>query len=303
MSRTISTRPTRRPTARISATVIAWSSVGLVIVLVAVLVILKVTASPGPTTSVRQMVVPASSQLVHEVSSVPASIFNRVGVAIPSTFAGTAPIVISGQPPLTLTGKSPSVMYYGAEYCPYCAAERWGMVVALARFGAWHGLSTTASGLLDGDYSTFSFRHASLDSRFVHFVPIEACTNEVDPKAADCSGYGVLQAPTRAEQKVLTTYAGPRFVPDDTDGIAFPYVDVDNRVLISGSTYQPTVLTGLSQSEIAGTLTDPTSPLTASIVGTANYITAAVCSGTGGMPRSVCASPGVVAAVKALKLG
>jgi Domain of unknown function (DUF929) len=303
MSRSISTPSTRRPTARSGATIIAWSSVGLVLVVVAALVIFKVTAGPGPTTSSHQAVVPASLQLVHEVSSVPASVFNRVGVAIPSTFAGTAPIVISGQPPLTLTGKTPSVMYYGAEYCPYCAAERWAMVVALARFGTWHGLSTTASGLLDGDYSTFSFRRATLDSRYVHFAPIEACTNEVDPKAANCSGYGVLQTPSRAEQKVLTTYAAPRFVPDDTGGIAFPYVDVDNRVLFSGSTYQPTVLTGLSQSEIAGTLTDPTNPVTESIVGTANYITAAVCSGTGGIPRSVCTGPGVAAATKAMKLG
>ena len=31
---------------------------------------------------------------------------------------------------MTLDGKSPAMLYYGAEYCPYCAAERWAMAVA-----------------------------------------------------------------------------------------------------------------------------------------------------------------------------
>ena len=42
-------------------------------------------------------------------------------------------------PPLTSDGK-PLVVYIGAEYCPFCAAERWPMVVALSRFGTFSGL-------------------------------------------------------------------------------------------------------------------------------------------------------------------
>ena len=39
--------------------------------------------------------------------------------------------------PAALTGPSgsPELFYYGAEYCPYCAAERWSVVIALSRFG------------------------------------------------------------------------------------------------------------------------------------------------------------------------
>jgi hypothetical protein len=302
MSRTISTRSSR-PNSRFSPTVLAWTAVNLVLVIVVVLVVVRATLGSGPATGSHQAVQPASAQLVHEVSAVPEAVFNRIGIGIPSAFAGNAPIVIAGQPPLTLEGKTPSVMYYGAEYCPFCAAERWAMVVALARFGTWHGLETTASGLLDGDFSTFSFRSTTLKSRYVHFVPIEACTNQPDARAAGCNGYGTLETPTKAEQAVLAKYAGPRFVPGNTEGISFPYVDIDNRVLISGSTYQPTVLTGLSQAEIAGGLTDPTNPVTQSVVGTANYLSAAVCSATGGMPSSVCTSAGVRAASNAMKLG
>ncbi len=302
MSRPRSARNARRSTSRMTPTLLAWSAVGLVVVIVVALVVVKLAVGAGPSSGSAQAVLPASPQLVREVSSVPASVFDEVGVAIPSAFVGNPPITVSGQPPLTLDGRTPTVLYYGAEYCPYCAAERWALVVALARFGTWHGLDTTASGLLDGDYRTFSFRHAVLDSPYVHFVPIEACTNRPDPGTHTCSPYGVLQTPTPDEARVLDRYGGPSFVPNDTEGIDFPFVDIDNRMLISGSTYQPTVLADLTQSEIAGVLTDPTDPLTQSIVGTANEISAGICAATGGMPTSVCSSPGVQSATRMLQL-
>ena len=48
-----------------------------------------------------------------------------------------------------LGGKSPAMLYYGAEYCPYCAAERWAMTAALSRFGTWSELKITASSHTD----------------------------------------------------------------------------------------------------------------------------------------------------------
>jgi hypothetical protein len=302
MSRTPQPTRPRRPVPRSRAPWLTWGAIGVVLLTVAVLVIVNLSAGNGPTTSSHQAVAPASPALVREISTVPASVFNAVGVDIPSQFAGSPPIVISGQPPLTLDGKTPTLMYYGAEYCQYCAAERWGMAVALARFGSWSGLDTTASSLPEGDYSTLSFRQATLDSTSIHFVPIEACTNIEDAAATGCSGYRPLQSPTRAEQAVLNTYAGPRFIPNAVQGISFPFLDVGNKVLFSGSTYQPPVLTGLTQAEIAGGLTDPTNPVTRSIIATANYLTAAICACAPGAPASVRDSPGVQAAATALGL-
>ncbi len=281
----------------------AWCSVFLVVIVIAVLVVIKLTSNGGPTASSHQAVRPASSALVRELSTVPDSVFNTVGVGIPSQFAGDAPIVISGQPALTLQGRTPSMMYFGAEYCPFCAAQRWSMAVALARFGTWSGLDTTASGLTDGDFSTLSFRDAKLASPYINFVPIETCTNVVDPNATGCSGYKPLKRPTKSEQDVLEKYAGPAFVPGNTQGISFPYINVDNKVLYSGSTYEPTVLTGLSQAQIAAGLTDPTNLVTRSIVGTANYIAASICASTRGVPADVCDSSGVHEADAALKIG
>ena len=302
MSRTVQSVPARLPRAGRNSALLTWGAVGLVIVVVAVLVIVKITSGSGPTVSSHQAVRPASPALVHEISSVPVSVFDAVGVNIPSAFAGDKPIVISNQPPLALGGRTPTMMYYGAEYCPFCAAQRWGMAVALARFGTWSGLNTTASGLLDGDFSTLSFRSAKLHSRYINFVPVESCTNIVDPGATGCSGYRPLQSLNRPEQVVVAKYASSSFVPGNTQGIAFPYVDVDNKVLYSGSTYEPTVLTGLSQAQIAGGLTQPGNPVTQSIVGTANYISASICASDGGAPAQVCDSPGVKAADSALGL-
>ncbi len=286
-----------------SPAVLAWCSVFLVVVIVAVLVVIKLTSDNGPTISAHQAIRPAPSAVVRALSTVPSSVFNTVGVGIPSQFAGDAPIVVDGQPALTLNGKAPSMMYFGAEYCPFCAAERWGVAVALARFGTWSGLDTTASGLMDGDFSTLSFRDAKLASPYINFVPIESCTNVVDANATGCNGYAPLQRPSKSEQAVLNKYAGPTFVPADTEGISFPYIDVDNKVLISGATYEPAVLTGLSQAQIAAQLTDPSSVVTQSIVGTANYISASVCAGTGGAPSDVCDSAGVLKAKAALRIG
>jgi hypothetical protein len=279
----------------------AWGGVGLVIVIIVALVAVKILGGNGPSQGSHQAVRPASPQLVHDITTVPQSVFDAIGTDIPSEFAGSPPIVLTGQPPLTLQGKSPSVLYYGAEYCPFCAAERWSIVVALSRFGTWSGLQTTASGLTDGDYSTLTFSKARFTSPYVHFSSIEACTNILDTNVAGCSGYTHLQNPTTEEQAALDKYASSRFVPGNTQGISFPYIDVDNKVLFSGSTYQPGILTGLTQMDIGGSLSDASNPLTQSIIGAADILTASICAGTGGMPATVCASKGVKAATSALR--
>jgi hypothetical protein len=62
-----------------------------------------------------------------------------------------------------LTAGKPLVVYIGAEYCPFCAAQRWPLVVALSRFGTFSGLSVTRSASEDvfPDTATLSFHSAS----------------------------------------------------------------------------------------------------------------------------------------------
>jgi Domain of unknown function (DUF929) len=193
------------------------------------------------------------------------------------------------------------MLYYGAEYCPYCAAERWGMTAALSRFGTITGLKITASSHTDvfPETHTFSYAGATYTSPYIHFFPIEQFTTT--PTA---SGYTVLENPTAAEKTILTKYSSSTYLgagASTSGGISFPFVDVNNVALFSGASYSPGILVG-DWSQIAGGLSDPSNKATQAIVATANYFSAAICASTKGQPGSVCKSSGVMAATKALKL-
>jgi hypothetical protein len=284
-----------------SGALIAWGAVGLVIVVVVVIVIIKVTGSSSSANAAYTPLTPAPASIVTDVTTIPASVYDAVGTNIPSRAQPNPPIVLSGQPPLTLGGKTPAMFYYGAEYCPYCAAERWAMTAALSRFGTWSNLEVTASSHTDfaPATSTFSYRNATFTSQYLTFFPVEQYTNV----PAGSTGFTKLMNPTKEEQAVLNKYSTPTFIPGATAGqVGFPFVDIGNVALISGATYNPLMLAGLSHNDIASHLTDSSNAVTQSIVGTANYITAAICSSTKQQPTAVCTSSGVKAAATALKL-
>jgi hypothetical protein len=292
-------QPTAGPRGR-SGALIAWGSVGLVVVVIVVIVIVKATGGNSNANAAYTPVTPAPASIVNDVTNIPASVYDAIGPNIPSRAQPNPPIVLSNQPPLTLGGKTPAMFYYGAEYCPYCAAERWAMTAALSRFGTWTGLEVTASSHTDfaPATATFSYRNATFTSQYLTFFPDEQYTN-----VPNSSGYTNLQNPTKEEQAVINKYSTPTFIPGATAGqVGFPFVDIGNVALISGATYSPLMLAGLSHNDIASHLTDPTNAVTQSIVGTANYITAAICSSTKQQPTAVCTSSGVTTAAKALKL-
>jgi hypothetical protein len=297
-------RPAGRPAPapaprRLSGAMMAWGAVGLVVVIVAVLVIVKVVSGSSNDTSYTP-VTAAPASIVHDVTNIPESVYNTVGVTSP-TVAVTPPIIVKGQPPLTFNGQTPGMLYYGAEYCPYCAAERWAMTAALSRFGTWSGLKITASSHTDVDpkTNTFSYYGVKYTSQYLAFKPIEAVSN-----VPNGSGYyTTLQTPTKYEYGIVTKYESPTYIPGATAGqIGFPFISINNLSLISGPSYDPGVLAGQTWSEIAGNLSDPTNPATQAIVATANYMSASICATTKNAPASVCTSPGVEAAAKALKL-
>ncbi|HUO47598.1 MAG TPA: DUF929 family protein, partial [Acidimicrobiales bacterium] len=213
-------------------------------------------------------------------------------VAVPSSL--NKPSVLSGQPPYTVDGK-PAVLYIGGEFCPYCAAERWGLILALSRFGTVTGLQETTSSPWDVHPSTatFSFAKATYSSQYITFAGKEVEGN-------DTTGVGThtaLQSLTPEEQQLWSKYSAHFGIAE-----GFPFIDIANKVFILGPTYDPTILAGLTQVQIAGALADPSNPITQAVVGTANYITAGICSVTNQQPSSVCTMAGVTAASKALGL-
>src|ERR671920_169425 len=106
---------------------IAIAATAAVVVVVAVLV---GVALFGP----KQQAVtgtPLDEAAYTKLSSVPVATFDQVGAG---SGVSNPPKALSGAPALTFDGK-PGVLYVGAEYCPFCAAERWPFVVAMTRFG------------------------------------------------------------------------------------------------------------------------------------------------------------------------
>ena len=75
-----------------------------------------------------------------------------------------------------------------------------------------------------------------------------------------------------------------------------------NRYVLNGASFAPGVLAGLSQSQIAGNLSTPASPLTQAVVTAANEITASICAVDNDKPDAVCDSRAVVAADEELKI-
>ena len=97
-----------------------------------------------------------------------------------------------------------------------------------------------------------------------------------------------LDAPPGAAQLALVTkYDAAPYVSSQAAG-SIPFIDFGNKYIISGASYDGSVLAGKSWAQISAALKDPTSPITKAIGGTANYITAAICKMTGNQPASAC---------------
>jgi len=263
---------------------LASGAVVVVLAIVLTFVIVKLNSKPSASSAQGLSNGPTGSALtavVNKVTSVPASTLDAVGsgsgvTGKPTTISGTT---------LMENGK-PEMYYMGAEYCPYCAAERWAMIVALSRFGTFTGLATVHSAVANGagtaepdpNTPTWTFVHSTYSSPYLAFTPDEIQTNIPDPSTGT---YTTLQAPTAAQQALVNKYDG--------SGGAIPFIDFGNHYMISGVSYNPGVLAGLSWSTIATDLSNPNSAVAKAVDGTANYITAAICKGlTNNQPASAC---------------
>ncbi|HUB39356.1 MAG TPA: DUF929 family protein [Streptosporangiaceae bacterium] len=237
-----------------------------VVVLAVIGVIIGVILSAGASKQTQAAAttgpLPASVQANLKV---PASTLARVGAgsALPAAFK---PVTGS---PLTSGGK-PEMLYIGAEWCPYCAAERWAMAVALSRFGTFsplRGIHSSSSDVYPNT-ATLTFYQTKYTSSYLVFTPVE--NQDIN--------HNLLQKPTAAQQAIWNKY-------DPTNG--YPFINFGNRI-IAGTTYNPQVLHGLTWSQIAADLHNPSSPVAQGVNGSANLFTAAICRLTGNAPASVC---------------
>jgi hypothetical protein len=226
---------------------------------------------------------PAAIGVVNDVTGVPASTFEQVGLPSSSVIVGT-PIAVQKDsagnlPPLYKSDGKPAVFYAGGEFCPYCAAERWSLITALSRFGTFSNLHTTTSSSTDvyPNTNTFTFVGSTYKSSYLTFQPVELLDRNSKP----------LQTPTAEQQRIMATYDKPPYT-QVAGGI--PFISFGNQSVVTGPGFSPAVLQGLSWSTIASDLYNPSSPVAQAILGNANYITAAICQITNGQPGNVCSA-------------
>lgn len=218
---------------------------------------------------------PVSATVLSDLAGVTPSTLAKVGSG---ASAIQNPASISGAP-LTFNNK-PEVLYMGAEYCPYCGAERWAMIVALDKFGSFTGIEYMQSSSTDvyASTPTFTFVDANYTSSYISFVTVEMDNQE----------QVALQTPTTAETTLMNTY--------DSSSGAIPFVDFGNQYTIESSSYLPNVLrvnqdangAAYNWTQIASQLNNSSSIFAQNIDGTANRIISAICKIDGGAPSSVC---------------
>jgi hypothetical protein len=169
------------------------------------------------------------------------------------------------------------VLFVSAQYCVFCAAERWALVDALERFGTLSQITSSQSAIVDGvsaPLPTYDLTQAQLASSVVDFQHVDV---------ADQHG-NALQQLTAAQQSRLDRY-------DPRGGI--PFLDIGDAYVQVSSGYAPSLLQGLSFTQVKQDLADPTSTVGQTIHQEGARITALICQLDSLAPQAVCQDPAV----------
>lgn len=177
--------------------------------------------------------------------------------------------------------EKPYFLYVGAQFCPFCAAERWSLVKALSNFGTWSGLGPDMSADEEAGFSripTYSFVNASYESRYIAFAHKET---------ADRNGRPIPgQELTDFEKQWFNRY-------DPRGGVPFLFFNGQYVQLSSG--FSPSLLSGKTYEQVKADMErNAGTPYVAAINKEADIITAYLCKATGNQPAEVCTKPEIV---------
>ena len=271
---------------------VALGLIVVVIVLLGALIAIR-GSKPQSNTAAVETFNPAPASVMTPLTSMPTATINAVGASTPASGA-IAPLKATGSTSVWQASSHhvaarPVVFFYGSEFAPYAAAERWPVIAALSRFGTFTsvGLMQSSDSIAFSNTPTFTFSATKYSSVWIHLQTVERYS-ALNPTGAR---YTSLQLPTPTQAAAVALYDGQS---------TMPLLDIANRYVLVGSSFSPGVLGSQSQSQIVSDLSIPTSPITESIVASANQITAGICTLTGQRPTAVCHARGVVAAAAKL---
>jgi hypothetical protein len=170
-------------------------------------------------------------------------------------------------------GNKVRVFFLGAQYWPFCAAERWALVSALERFGTLTGYTpeTHAPGLAGFRLvPTYDLRTAVYTSAYLAYSDKEIFDKDNTP----------LDTFDNDEQSIVD-----QFNPQAT----FPFLIINGQYAQFDSGYSPGLIDGMDFATLrsqldAGEQNDATNAINAE----ADLITKYLCHSTGGEPATTC---------------
>ena len=167
-----------------------------------------------------------------------------------------------------------SVFFMGAEYCPYCAAERWAIVRSLQKFGQWDGLKQTISAARDEPFlnlPTYDFTKSTYTSPNIEFVAREVKDREFKP----------LEKLLKTEEKLVRKFNPKKEIP---------FLLVGGRFMQIGSGFPPKIFIGHTFRQTETELKKIESEIRKTIDEEANIISALLC--LSGLPPELCKEAG-----------
>jgi hypothetical protein len=249
--------------------------VAVVVVIIAVAVGVVIANRPQEAAPAADA---AATSALSTLTALPAAALDNA--AAPN--AARVPKKLEGGTPLTEDGK-PKVLYVGADFCPFCAMERWALIGALSRFGTFSGLTptTSSSDHSPSDIPTWSFSKATYTSEYLVFDAVETSDRESKPLET-----------LEGQNKELFDKFNP--------GGGIPWTTYGGTHATDGASVGAEVFDGATYDQLIAGIKDPTSEVGQSVNPAINVITAQICSLTQGQPTNVCTSQGVMAATPLL---
>jgi hypothetical protein len=222
--------------------VVTSVSVGIVaIVLIIIVVINQAGGGNVPTGT------PISAVVASAIEHPSASVIQAVG----SGRQSGEMVRLPGNTVLKDASGKPMIVYVGAEYCPFCAAERWSMAYWLSQFGTFKNLSEIKSSSSDvyPNTNTITFYKSTYTSSSIDFSFSE--TQDVNRNT--------LMTPTQQAAGLFVKYDTP---PYTTQAQGFPFIDIGGLYALYQTSYSPQLLANLTWDQIAAKLKNPSDPVT-----------------------------------------
>jgi hypothetical protein len=253
-------------------------TISIVVAIIAVVVVLALIVEASQSDPNSSFIgKPVSAAILQQVTGVSNSTLAAVG--LPASV--TPPAAITGSA-LTSGGK-PEVVYVGGEFCPFCAVERWSMIVALSHFGSFTGIEYMQSSSTDTNANTPTFTFAgnatspfNFTSKYITFLAIEEFDRSEN-----------VRQPLNTTEQALVTQYDTCATTGTADGI--PFIDIANAYVVNcGAQFSLPQIAGDNWTQVSSQLNTAGSPIAQGIDGAANTLITAICKVDGEQPASLC---------------